>query len=199
LSSNFEPYKPDKAILQHLGNHARQLGLDPLSFANLKDKNSKSDKSERQQSSSSEKKHSKNDRFNKKRKRTDASDFKSKSKDSKSKSRDSIHDKTEQRKIPFSEQCRNPPCKQRVTNTNHRHKDCRYTDGIQPSPKHPTWVKLLLRARIINPSASHHRKRDLSRKLLPIMIADVTFVMIQIIYQMLVYRRTRTNSILRAS
>jgi thermostable 8-oxoguanine DNA glycosylase len=43
--------------------------------------------------SSSEKKHSKSDRFNKKRKQTDASDFKSKSKDFKSKSRDSHHDK----------------------------------------------------------------------------------------------------------
>ena len=79
LSSNFEPYKPDKAILQYLSNHTRQLGLDQPSFANPKDKNNKSDKSERQQSSSSEKKHSRNDRFNKKRKRTDASDFKSKS------------------------------------------------------------------------------------------------------------------------
>ena len=53
LSSNFEPYKPDKAILQYLNNHTRQLGLDPPSFANPKDKNNKSDKSERQQSSSS--------------------------------------------------------------------------------------------------------------------------------------------------
>ena len=122
LSSNFEPYKPDKAILQYLNNHTRQLGLDPPSFTNPKDKNNKSDKSERQQSSSSEKKHSKSDRYHKKRKRTDASDFRSKSKDFKSKSRDSPHDKKGKVKIPFSEQCRNPPCKQRGTNINHRHK-----------------------------------------------------------------------------
>ncbi len=141
LSSNFEPYKPDKAILQYLNNHTRQLGLDPPSFANPKDKNNKSDKAERQQSSSSEKKHSKNDRFNKKRKRTDASDFKSKSKDSKTKSRDSHHDNKEKGKIPFSEQCRNPPCKQRGTHINHRHKDCRFKDGNQPSPKHPNLGK----------------------------------------------------------
>jgi hypothetical protein len=66
-------------------------------------------------------------------------------------------------------------------------------------PSIPTWEKLLLRARIINPSAIHHRKRDLSRKLLPIMIADVTFVMILIIYQMLAHRKTRINSMLKAS
>ncbi len=117
LSSNFEPYKPDKAILQYLNNHSRQLGLDPPSFANPKDKNNKSNKSERQQSSSSEKKHSKSDRFNKKRKRTDASDSKSKSKDFKSKSRNSHHDKKEKGKVPFSEQCRNPLCKQRGAHT----------------------------------------------------------------------------------
>jgi hypothetical protein len=53
LSSNFEPYKPDKAILQYLNNHARQLGLDPPSFANPKDKSHNSDKSEKNKSSSS--------------------------------------------------------------------------------------------------------------------------------------------------
>ncbi len=106
LSSNFEPYKPDKAILQYLNNHTRQLGLDPPSFANPKDKNNKSD-------------------------------FKSKSRDFKSKSRDSHHDKKDKGKIRFSEQCRNPLCKQRDTHTTHRHKDCRLKDGTQPSPKHP--------------------------------------------------------------
>jgi hypothetical protein len=137
LSSNFEPYKPDKEVLQYLSNHTRQLGLDPPSFTNPKDKNNHSDKSEKSKSSSSEKKHSKNYRFDKKRKRTDASDFKSKSKDLKSKSRDSHHDKKEKGKIPFSEQCYNPPCKQRGTHTNHRHKDCRFKDSEQLLPKHP--------------------------------------------------------------
>ncbi len=119
LSSNFEPYKPDKAILQYLNNHARQLGLDPPSFANPKDKNNKSDKSERQQSSSSEKKHSKIDRFNKKRKRTDASDFKSKSRDSKTKSRESSHSTKQTGNIPVSDQCRNAGCQQRQRYTPH--------------------------------------------------------------------------------
>ncbi len=155
LSSNFEPYKPDKAIMQYLGNHSRQLGLDPPSFTNPKDKNNKSDKSERQESSSSDKKHSKNDRF-KKRKRTDASDFKSKSKDFKKKSRDSNHDKKERTKIPFGEQCRNPSCKQRGTSKNHRHKECRFKDGDQRSPKHPNLGKAPTKDK------DHKSKRDSS-------------------------------------
>ncbi len=32
-------------------------------------------------------------------------------------------------------------CKQRGTHTNHRHKDCRFKDGDQPSPKHPNLGK----------------------------------------------------------
>ena len=36
LSSTFEPYKPDKAIMQHLNQHTRQLGLDKPSFASPK-------------------------------------------------------------------------------------------------------------------------------------------------------------------
>jgi hypothetical protein len=132
-----ETYKADKAILQYLNNHARQLGLDPPSFTNPKDKNNHSDKSEKHKSSSSEKKHSKNDRFTKNLKRTDTSDFKSKSKDSKSKSRDSHHDKREKVKIPFGEQCCHPLCKQRGTHANRRHKGCRFKDDDQQSPKHP--------------------------------------------------------------
>jgi hypothetical protein len=112
LSSNFEPYKPDKAaILQYLNNHTRQFGLEPPSFTNPKDKNNKSDKSERQQSSSSEKKNSKYDRSTK-RKQTDASDFKSKSKDSKKKSRETSHGTKQTGNIPISEQCRNAGCQQ---------------------------------------------------------------------------------------
>jgi hypothetical protein len=141
LSSNFEPYKPDKAILQYLNNHARQLGLDPPSFANPKDKNNKSDKSERQQSSSSEKKHSKSDRFNKKRKRTDSSDSKSKSKDFKTKSRESSHGTKQTGSLPVSEQCRNAGCQQRGTHLTHKHKDCRFKRGAQPPPKHPNLGK----------------------------------------------------------
>jgi hypothetical protein len=159
LSSNFEPYKPDKAILQYLNNHARQLGLDPPSFANPKDKNNKSDKSERQQSSSSEKKHNKMERFNKKRKRTDAYDFKPKSKDSKSK---------EKVKIPSGEQCRHPLCKQRGTHTNHRHKDCRFKNGEQQSPKHPNLGKAPTK------SEDYKSKRDPSSQVQPFAAATVT-------------------------
>jgi hypothetical protein len=39
LGSSFEPYKPDKAVMQYLNQHTRQLRLDPPSFANPKDKN----------------------------------------------------------------------------------------------------------------------------------------------------------------
>ena len=33
-AQNFEPYKPDNAILWYQNQHARQLGLDFLSFTN---------------------------------------------------------------------------------------------------------------------------------------------------------------------
>ena len=38
LSSTFEQYKPDKAIMLYLNQHTRQLGLDAPSFASPKEK-----------------------------------------------------------------------------------------------------------------------------------------------------------------
>ena len=38
LSSTFEPYKPDKAIMQYLNQHTRQLGLEAPSFASPQEK-----------------------------------------------------------------------------------------------------------------------------------------------------------------
>jgi hypothetical protein len=166
--------------LQYLNNHTRQLGLDPPSFANPKDKNNKSDKSEKQQSSSSEKKHSKNDRFNIKRKRTDASDFKLKSKDSKSKSRDSHHDKKKRERFPLAS---NVAILLASKEVHTQIIDTKTVDSrmvINSHPSIPTWEKLLARARIINLNAIHHRNRDLLWPPLRIMIADVTFVTIQI-------------------
>ena len=146
LSSNFEPYKPDKAILLYLNQHTRQLGLDAPSFANPKDKQSSSDKSERKQSDNSDKKRKyKSDRFDKKRKRTDASESKSKSSsDSRSKSRSgfkakpsgSTHDNKRRGKIPFGEQCRRINCKQRGSSASHRHEECRFKD-VDHTVKHP--------------------------------------------------------------
>ena len=92
-AQNFEPCKPDNAILQYLNQHARQLSLDVPSFTNPKDKNNNSDESERHKSLSSNKRKHRTDRSDKKRKRTDVSDFKSKFADYKSKSRGSSHDK----------------------------------------------------------------------------------------------------------
>jgi hypothetical protein len=63
----------------------------------------------------------------------------------------------------------------------------------------PTWVKLLVRARITNPNSIHHRKGDPSRPPLRIMIADVTFVTIQITYLMLAHKKARISNMLRAS
>ncbi len=96
-SQNFEPCKPDNAILQYLNQHVRQLGLDAPSFTNQKDKSNNSDKSERHKSSSSNKRKHRTDRSGKKRKRTDVSDFKSKFADYKSKPRGSSHDKKRDR------------------------------------------------------------------------------------------------------
>ena len=151
LSSSFEPYKPDKAIMVYLNQHTRQLGLDPPSFANPKDKNNSSDKSERRKSSSSEKRKHRTDRSDRKRKRTDASDFKSKS-DYKSKSRD--RDKNKKGKVPFGEHCRRSSCKQRGTHTTHKHSECRYKDDDKTSShKHPNLGKAPYKAKDHKPKS----------------------------------------------
>ena len=87
LSSTFEPYKPDKAIMRYLNQHTRLLGLEAPTFASPKERNNNSNKLEKQKSSSSDRRKSRTDRYDrsktdrsgKRRKRTDASDFKTKS------------------------------------------------------------------------------------------------------------------------
>ena len=140
LSSTFEPYKPDKAIMQYLNQHTRQLGLEAPSFASPKEKQNSSNKFERQKTSSSDRKKSRTDRSDKKRKRTDASDFKQKSRD---KSREKSNDKKVKRNVPFGKHCRRPSCKQRGTHTNHTHDECRYKDDKSSvvQPKHPNLGK----------------------------------------------------------
>ena len=69
LSSTFEQYKPDKAIMLYLNQHTRQLGLDAPSFASPKEKQHNLNKVEKQKSSSSERKKNRTDRSDKKRKR----------------------------------------------------------------------------------------------------------------------------------
>ncbi len=64
-AQNFEPYKPDNAILQYQNQHARQPGLDAPSFTNSKDKNNNSDQSEIYKSSSSDKRKHRTDRSDK--------------------------------------------------------------------------------------------------------------------------------------
>ena len=81
LSSTFEQYKPDKAIMLYLNQHTRQLGLEAPTFASPKEKQHNLNKVEKQKSSSSERKKNRTDRSDKKRKRTDASDFKTKSRE----------------------------------------------------------------------------------------------------------------------
>ncbi len=76
LSSMFEPYKPDKAIMQYLNQHTRQLGLEAPSFTNPKDRQKDSDKSDRKNKSPSDRKKYRTERSDRKRKRTDASDSK---------------------------------------------------------------------------------------------------------------------------
>ena len=99
LGSTFEPYKPDKAIMQYLNQHTRQLGLDRPSFASPKEKQNDSSKIEKQKSSSSNRKKNRTDRSDKKRKRTDASDFKTKS-------RGKSDNKKNKGKVPFGKHCR---------------------------------------------------------------------------------------------
>jgi hypothetical protein len=199
LSSNFEPYKPDKAILQYLNNHARQLGLDPPSFANPKDKNNNSDKSEKNKSSSSDKKNYRTDRSNKKRKRTDASDFKSKSKDSKSKSRDSYHDKRTKEKFLLASNVATLVARNEAHTPIIDTKIVVSKMVINVHPSIQTCAKLLLRTVITKPSAIHHRRRDLLRPQLRPMIADVTFVTTLIIYLMLAHRKARISNLLKTS
>jgi hypothetical protein len=63
LSSTFEPYKPDKAIMQYLNRHTRQL--EAPSFASPKEKQNTSNKFERRKSSSSDRKKNTTDRSDK--------------------------------------------------------------------------------------------------------------------------------------
>ena len=65
LSSTFEQYKPDKAIMLYLNQHTRQLGLDAPSFASPKEKQHNLNKVEKQKSSSSERKKYRTDRSDK--------------------------------------------------------------------------------------------------------------------------------------
>ena len=71
LSSTFEPYKPDKAIMLYLNQHTRQLGLEAPSFVSPKEKNNNSSNLERQKSSSSDRKKNRTDRYD--RSKTDRS------------------------------------------------------------------------------------------------------------------------------
>ena len=98
LSSTFEQYKPDKAIMLYLNQHTRQLGLDAPSFTSPKEKQHNLNKVEKQKSSSSERKKYRTDRSDKKRKRTDASDFKTKS-------REKSRDKKDKGKVPLGKHC----------------------------------------------------------------------------------------------
>jgi hypothetical protein len=136
LSSTFEHYKPDKAIMQYLNQHARQLGLDRPSFASPKEKQNDSNKIEKQKSSPSDRKKNRTDRSDRKRKRTDASDFKTKS-------RGKTDDKKDKGKVPFGKHCRNPVCKQRGTYKTHTHDECRFKDDKSSTvqQKHPNLGK----------------------------------------------------------
>ena len=145
LSSTFEPYKPDKAVMLYLNQHTRQLGLEAPSFASPKEKYNNSNKLEKP----SDRRKDRTDRFdrskdrsNKRRKRTDASDFKTKS-DFKDKSRGKTSDIKIKGKVPFGKHCRRTSCKERGTHKNHRHDECRYKDGNSSSvhPKHPNLGK----------------------------------------------------------
>ncbi len=61
LSSTFEQYKPDRAIMQYLSQHTRQLGLDAPTFASPKDKQNDANK-ESHKSSSSDRRKNRTDR-----------------------------------------------------------------------------------------------------------------------------------------
>ncbi len=65
LGSTFEQYKPDKAIMQYLNQHTRQLGLEAPTFASPKEKQHNLNKVERQKSSPSEQKKNRTDRSDK--------------------------------------------------------------------------------------------------------------------------------------
>ena len=129
LSSTFEQYKPDKAIMQYLNQHTRQLGLDKPSFASPKEKQNDSNKIEKQKSSSSDRKKNRTDHSDRKRKRTDASDFKVKS-------NGKSVDKKDKPKVPFGKHCHRPACKQRGTHKTHTYDECRFKDDQSSSVQH---------------------------------------------------------------
>jgi hypothetical protein len=173
LSSSFEPYKPDKTIMVYLNQHTRQLGLDPPSFANPKDKNNSSDKSERRKSSSSEKRKHRTDRFDRKRKRTDASDPKSKS-DYKSRSRETRKEKflLAMRRIvadPLANKGAHT-LRTSIASVVTKMTTSRHHTNTQIWAKHPT------KTRITNSKATIRRKPAYQLQLLRTMFVSVTHV-----------------------
>ncbi len=129
--------------MQYLNQHTRQLGLDPPSFANPKDRNNSSDKSERRKSSSSEKR----------KHRTDRSDRNVSERTLLISNRNLIMnqnrgDKNKKGKVPFGEHCHRLSCKQRGTHTTHKHSECRYKDDDKiSSHKHPNLGKAPYKAK----------------------------------------------------
>jgi hypothetical protein len=68
LSLTFEQYKPDRASMQYLNQHTRQLGLEAPTFASPKEKQNDSNKNESHKASSSGRKKNRTDRSDKKKK-----------------------------------------------------------------------------------------------------------------------------------
>ena len=185
LSSTFEHYKPDKAIMQYLNQHARQLGLDRPSFASPKEKQNDSNKIENQKSPPSDRKKNGTDRSNKKRKRTDASDFKTKS-------REKSDDKKDKGKGPFGKHCRNPVCKPHTKSV-----VSKMIIHLRCNRSTLTWAKHPEKVRITNPRVISNHQHP--HRLLITMIADVTFVMIRIIWQTPAHKRESINRMLNKS
>jgi hypothetical protein len=123
--------------MQYLNQHTRLLGLEAPSFASPKEKYNDSNKFERRNSSSSDRRKSRTDRSDKnkidrsdtKRKRTDASDFETKS-------RGRSGDEKEKGRVPFGKHCRRTSCKQRGTHKTHMHDECRFKDDKSSSVQH---------------------------------------------------------------
>ena len=183
LSSMFEPYKPDKAIMQYLNQHTRQLGLETPSFTNPKDRQKDSDKSDRKNKSPSDRKKYRTDRSDRKRKRTDASDSKTGS-----------NGKTLLANIAEDPRANN---EEHIKITRTTSVVLRIMIRLRRITNIPTWAKPQERIRITNPKVIPNHRHPLR---LPLTVdANVIFAMILITWQTLAHKRANISTKLNPS
>ena len=145
LSNSFTTYAPDKGVMDYLNQHASSLHWEKkLDFRTPREKQSQDTRTN---------KHDKNkDRADRNKRRPDKQTDRPRERTGRTKDRNRKPDGGSDRKrlktsrtdtnskirIPESEQCRRPTCRERGNHLNHSHAKCRFADA---SPRHPNLGK----------------------------------------------------------